>query len=111
MRDKKMRDRKMRDRKKQEDYHRYVFRDGQLVGQFERMYRESKVVPWKQDQTVDAWWAEVAVRLIEIGAPYGRAIEVGCGLGYFPIMPKRRRSGCESVRDHESERKLPVSGV
>jgi 2-polyprenyl-3-methyl-5-hydroxy-6-metoxy-1,4-benzoquinol methylase len=84
----------MRDRKKQEDYHRYVFRDGQLVGQFERMYRESKVVPWKQDQTVDAWWAEVAVRLIEIGAPYGRAIEVGCGLGYFTDKFSRL---CQSV--------------
>jgi len=72
-----------RGRKKQEDYHRYVFRDGQLVGQFERMYRKSKVVPWKQDQTADTWWADVAIRLLEIGAPYTNAIEVGCGLGYF----------------------------
>ena len=65
------------------DYHRYIFRDGRLLGQFERMYRESRTVPWKQDETADAWWIDVAVRVLQLRAPYGHALEVGCGLGYF----------------------------
>lgn len=65
------------------DYHQYIFQDGRLLGQFERMYRESKEVPWNQDQTVNSWWADVAVRVLELRAPYATAIDVGCGLDYF----------------------------
>lgn len=72
-----------REEKQKDDYHRYVFRDGRLVGQFEQMYRGSKVVPWRQDQSANTWWADIAVRMLEVRAPYANAIEVGCGLGYF----------------------------
>ena len=33
------------------DYHDYVFKDGRLVGDFEKMYRHSAEVPWNQDKT------------------------------------------------------------
>ena len=68
---------------RQEDYHEYIFRGGQLVGEFERMYRKSKEVPWAQDRTVNSWYADVAIRMLELRAPYTTAIDVGCGLGYF----------------------------
>jgi SAM-dependent methyltransferase len=67
----------------QDDYHQYVFNNGRLVGDFERMYRESTVVPWRQDESVHSWWSDIAVRMLEVHAPYETAIEVGCGLGYF----------------------------
>jgi len=65
------------------DYHKYVFKHGRLLGQFDRMYRESKRVPWDQDRTVNSWWADVAIRFLELRSPYDTAIDVGCGLGYF----------------------------
>lgn len=65
------------------DYHKYIFRNGQLLGQFERMYRESSEVPWRQDRTVNSWFADVAIRVLELRSPYATGIDVGCGLGYF----------------------------
>jgi SAM-dependent methyltransferase len=65
------------------DYHDYVFRDGRLIGDFEGMYRFSSTVPWHQDKTWRDWPAQTAIALLASYGPFGRALEVGCGLGYF----------------------------
>jgi SAM-dependent methyltransferase len=68
---------------KKKDYHDFIFENGQLVGQFDEMYRDANEIPWHQDKTVNSWWSDVAFRMLQIQAPYTRSIEVGCGLGYF----------------------------
>lgn len=68
---------------KSTDYHDYVFRDGRLVGEFEDMYRNSKTIPWHQDEQ-DSW---VDVRLTkEMLRDFGRWLEIhdlGCGTGHY----------------------------
>lgn len=68
------------------DYHDYVFKDGKLIGEFEQMYQNSEVVPWRQDKVKEEWFNKVSLAVIK------RALddqsvhsihEIGCGLGYF----------------------------
>jgi SAM-dependent methyltransferase len=66
-----------------DDYHDYVFRDGKLVGDFDNMYRNSKLVPWEQDTRAEHWYTQVGIAMIREFAPYGQILEVGCGLGYI----------------------------
>lgn len=103
-----------------DDYHDYVFRDGQLIGEFDQMYRKSAGIPWGQDQTNSKWYTHVALGVV------GRALEdkaltdiheVGCGLGYFlsnfrgsgrtvsgtDISPEAIRSAKELFPDMEFE--------
>lgn len=68
---------------RREDYHKYIFKNGRLMGDFERMYSESKVIPWHQDQEAESWIGDVAVNVLKPFAPYGNALEIGCGLGCF----------------------------
>lgn len=69
--------------KKQNDYHRYVFRNGRLLGDFEKMYSCSTVVPWRQDLEAASWIGDVAIDVLNAFSPYDSALEIGCGLGYF----------------------------
>jgi len=71
---------------KSNDYHDFVFRDGKLVGEFEQMYQKSREVPWHQDKDIDRIDCRVALELLATRGPYGRIIEIGCGLGYLADM-------------------------
>ena len=64
------------------DYHPYVFQDGRLIGEFERMYQEATVVPWHQDRVAEAWPTHVMLSMLRPGAPFDTALDIGCGLGY-----------------------------
>lgn len=64
------------------DYHDYVFRDGELVGDFERMYRNSTDVPWHQDRTAYEVGADIDISIMRTRR-YRTIRDVGCGLGYF----------------------------
>ena len=46
---------------KSTDYHDYVFRNGQLVGEFEEMYRNSSSTPWNQDKQEE--WIDIKLTL------------------------------------------------
>ena len=65
------------------DYADYVFRDGQLVGEFEQMYRKSEQVPWHQDRDGARLDCQTTLDILASRAPYRNVVEVGCGLGYF----------------------------
>lgn len=56
------------------NYHDYVFRDGELVGEFEAMYRHSEDVPWHQDEQDD--WMDVrrTVDLLRIPGPLKKSM-------------------------------------
>lgn len=69
---------------KSHDYHDYVFRDGQLVGEFEQMYRNSATVPWHQDEQAD--WMDVRLTkemIRDIGERLDEIHDLGCGTGHY----------------------------
>lgn len=68
---------------RRDNYHKYIFKNGRLIGDFESMYSKSKIIPWHQDQEAESWIGDVAVNILKPFAPYGGALEIGCGLGYF----------------------------
>ena len=71
-----------------EDYREYVFQHGQLLGDFDNMYRHAKGVPWNQDQRCEEWSAATGLLMVRTHAPYGTALEIGCGLGYITAKLK-----------------------
>lgn len=72
------------------DYHDFVFRDGRLVGEFDQMYRKAAEVPWHQDRVAEQLDVRMAVESVRHLGPYGRVLEVGCGLGYFAEVLRRQ---------------------
>lgn len=84
-----------------DDYHDFVFQDGQLIGEFEQMYQKSKEVPWHQDEDPEKAEFKIALEVAGANAPYDRIIELGCGLGYFAqglsqfVCPKGQVIGCD----------------
>lgn len=71
-----------------EDYHAYVFRDEKLVGDFDKMYRHAKGIPWDQDKRCNHWYAEVGMLMLKERSPYDYVLEIGCGLGYIAAKLK-----------------------
>ena len=39
------------------DYHDYIFRSGELIGQLYEMYKKSETIPWHQHKQAD--WVDV----------------------------------------------------
>lgn len=64
------------------DYHDYVFKDGKLIGAFDEMYKNSKNVPWHQDELVGALFSDIDITILK-RYHFDSVCEVGCGLGYF----------------------------
>lgn len=69
--------------KHSKDYHDYVFRDGKLIGDFESMYKNSSIIPWRQDETAYSWYNDSFLTLLDEYAPFKNGIEIGCGIGFF----------------------------
>lgn len=66
------------------DYHRFVFNGGQLVGEFDEMYRRSTEVPWHQDRKSRSVYVRVSLDILQyLEGPVRRVLEVGSGLGYI----------------------------
>lgn len=67
-------------------YQDYVIKNGQLVGEFEDMYRDHED-PWKQmassDLTPDRAVALSTIRRLVRAGAVTRVLEIGCGLGLF----------------------------
>lgn len=76
--------------KPSKDYHDYVFRNGELVGQFEEIYQHSETVPWHQDEQTD--WVDLRLTsdMLKDLAPFDEIHDLGCGLGnYLALMAER----------------------
>lgn len=67
-------------------YQDYVIKDGQLVGEFEQMYRDHDD-PWKQSQELSSSSEKiVGLHLLRrLNQRFGctRVVEMGCGLGHY----------------------------
>jgi SAM-dependent methyltransferase len=79
------------------DYHDYVFRGGELVGQFEEMYKNSESVPWHQDKQADWIDLRLTTEMLKDLGPFDEIHDLGCGLGnYLALMVERL--GSKNVR-------------
>lgn len=66
-------------------YHKYVFRDGKFVGEFENMYQQEAVEgfdSWHQD-AVNTPFHDTLIEVIKRYGPYKRILDLGCGKGAF----------------------------
>ena len=72
------------------DYHKYVFRDGKLIAEFEEMYQRSRDIPWHQDEQDN--WVDVrlTVEFLKDIGPFDEIHDFGCGLGYYLEILKNR---------------------
>jgi len=68
--------------KQSKDYHDYVFKNGSLLGEFDKMYQCSDQIPWHQDKTAFYIHSDICLYLIRLINP-SSICEVGCGLGIF----------------------------
>jgi len=68
------------------DYHDYVIKDGELIGKFEDMYRESDQIPWHQNKTSFDLHADMdicALKRLDKKGKFKNILDIGCGMGYF----------------------------
>ena len=71
------------------DYHDYVFRNGELVGEFEEMYRNSTTTPWHQDEQEN--WIDLRItrEILRNLGEFDEIHDFGCGTGhYLDLMVK-----------------------
>lgn len=62
-------------------YHDYVIKNGKLVGQFEKMYRECDD-PWNQSKRCDELEIKIMLKLLEWKPFENSILELGCGYGH-----------------------------
>lgn len=68
---------------KSTDDHDYVFRDGELVSEFEDMYRNSTPTLWHQDEQNN--WIEVRLmrQILKDLGRFDQIHDFGCGTGHY----------------------------
>ena len=76
------------------DYRDYVFKDGVLVGEFDRMYQESENVPWHQDKTAFSLVVDFDISILKkyIFNKNISILDNGCGVGYVTDRLKKELS-------------------
>lgn len=68
-------------------YQDYVFKDGEYVGHFEEMYKNSAEIPWHQDKHVNAIFSDLTISILK-HRKVKTMLDVGCGLGYLTARMK-----------------------
>jgi spore coat polysaccharide biosynthesis protein SpsF len=68
---------------KSADYHDYVFRDGELVGEFEEMYRNSATTPWHQDEQEEWIDIRLTIEMLQDLGQFNEIHDFGCGTGHY----------------------------
>lgn len=67
------------------DYHDYVIKNGVLIGEFDKMYRQSTEIPWHQDKTSSQVFVDLDLAIIKHFIPLYNVqslCDLGCGMGY-----------------------------
>ncbi len=82
--------------KPSERYQDYVIRDGRYVGRFEEMYRNSREIPWHQDETANAVFSDLTIAVLKRRG-VASMLDVGCGLGYMTARMKKEIPGLERI--------------
>ena len=68
-----------------DNYRDYVIKDGEYIGRFDDMYRNSVEVPWHQDKTAYSLFTDLDLAILSHFSArrrWRRVLEVGCGYGY-----------------------------
>jgi hypothetical protein len=68
------------------NYRDYVIKNGKLMGDFDKMYKNSEEVPWYQDETAFALFTEIDLSIINYyhkKYQFKDICEIGCGYGYI----------------------------
>src|SRR3989304_10537934 len=73
-----------------DDYHDFVIKNGQLIGEFEQMYGKAKDVPWHQDKQEDWLDIRLTIEMLRKYSPFDYICDFGCGLGFFLEILKRK---------------------
>lgn len=65
------------------DYHDYVIKNGELIGEFEQMYENSTTIPWHQDEQEN--WIDVllTVAFLKSKKAFSRVVDYGSGTGHY----------------------------
>ena len=66
-----------------DDYHEYVIKDGELIGEFDQMYRKSGNIPWHQDEQENWLDIRLAIELLKEYGHFRQISDFGSGYGYF----------------------------
>lgn len=70
------------------DYHEYVIKSGNFIGQFEEMYKDCND-PWQQSKVANSVSRDFSIQQInKLDAK--SIVEFGCGLGYFTNSLKKK---------------------
>lgn len=88
------------------DYHDYVFKNKQLLGEFDDMYKYSSSVPWHQDKTAYDIFSDIDIAILKhfLSPSIDSVCDIGCGLGYlsnrlnhelFPVTGHRSMTGID----------------
>ena len=67
------------------DYHDYVFKNKQLLGEFDDMYKYSSSIPWHQDKTAYDIFSDIDISILKhfLTPSIESICDIGCGLGYL----------------------------
>ena len=100
------------------DYHDYVFKNGELVGEFDKMYRQSTNIPWHQDKTAHQVFVDLDIAIIKHYIPLYNIqslCDLGCGLGYVssrleseltPLNMRLKVTGLDTSEDAINKARL-----
>lgn len=75
-------------------YQDYVIKDGQFIGEFEKMYQDCED-PWRQSQEAEQSYSrsDTVVTIKRLGLK--NILEIGCGLGHFTNYLAR---SCDNIQ-------------
>ncbi|MFC1580605.1 class I SAM-dependent methyltransferase [Thermodesulfobacteriota bacterium] len=85
----------MNNNKKKENYHDYVIKDGEFIGDFEKMY-QSCTDPWHQDSKV-FHFKDLSIAILQLHGfnEFSSILDIGCGKGKFTNKIKQLFPGAK----------------
>ena len=79
------------------DYHDYVIKGGNLIGEFEQMYQNSDTIPWHQDEQENWMDVRLTKELLRLRGKFLRIVDYGCGTGHYLDILVRNLNANEGI--------------